>query len=148
MNLWATRHANCRLSHLTLPVVSPMPAGDAERKISMRGLLTGILCLIALQLTSVEKTYSVSAIDHYKLYAHSIVVDAKEYRCLELLWTKESNWNHKAKNKKSSAFGIPQLLKLKTTDPYEQINLGVKYIKARYSTPCNAWAFFKIKGYY
>jgi hypothetical protein len=125
-----------------------MPAGDAEHKISMRGLLTGFLCLLLMQLSSVEKTYSVSAADHFKLYAHSLVVDAKEYRCLELLWNKESNWNHKAKNKKSSAFGIPQLLKLKTTDPYKQINLGLKYIKARYTTPCNAWAFFKSKGYY
>ena len=125
-----------------------MPAGDAERKISMRGLLTGILCLLLLQLSSVEKTYSVSAIDHYKLYAHSIVVDAKQYRCLELLWQRESNWNHKAKNKQSSAFGIPQLLKMKTTDPYEQINLGVKYIQARYTTPCNAWAYWQIKGHY
>lgn len=133
---------------LTGRLVSPMPAGDAEHKISMRGLLTGFLCLLLLQLTSVEKTYSVSAIDHYKLYAHSIVVDAKEYRCLELLWQRESQWNHKAKSKTSSAKGIPQLLKLKTTDPYEQINLGLKYIKARYTTPCNAWAFFKSKGYY
>jgi hypothetical protein len=125
-----------------------MPAGDAEHKISTRGSLTGLLCLLLLQLTSVEKTYSVSPIDHYKLYAHSIVIDAKEYRCLELLWQRESQWNHKAKNKRSSAFGIPQLLKLKTTDPYEQIDLGYKYIKARYTTPCNAWAFFKVKGYY
>jgi hypothetical protein len=125
-----------------------MPAGDAEHKISMRGLLTGILCLLLLQLTSVEKTYSVSAIDHYKLYAHSIVVDAKEYRCLELLWQRESQWNSKAKNKRSSAFGIPQLLNMKTTDPIEQINLGYKYIQSRYTTPCNAWAYWQIKGHY
>jgi len=133
---------------LTSPVVSPMPAGDAEHKISTRGSLTGFLCLLLLQLTSVEKTYSATPIDHFKLYAHSLVVDAKEYRCLELLWTKESNWNYKAKNKRSSAAGIPQLLNLKTSDPYEQINLGYKYIQSRYSTPCNAWAFYKVKGYY
>jgi len=133
---------------LTGRLVSPMPAGDAERKISMRGLLTGILCLLLLQLSSVEKTYSVSPIDHFKLYAHSLVVDAKEYRCLELLWTKESNWNYKAKSKTSSAKGIPQLLNLKTSDPYEQINLGIKYIQARYTTPCNAWVYWQTKGYY
>jgi hypothetical protein len=125
-----------------------MPAGDAERKISMRGLLTGILCLLLLQLSSVEKTYSVSATDYFKLYAHSLIIDSKEYKCLDSLWTKESNWNYKAKSKTSSAKGIPQILNLKTNDPYEQINLGIKYIKARYSTPCNAWAFFKSKGYY
>ena len=133
---------------LTVPVVSPMPAGDAEHKISMRGLLTGFLCLLLLQLSSVEKTYSVTPIDHFKLYAHSLVIDAKEYRCLELLWTKESNWNYKAKSKTSSAKGIPQLLNLKSNDPYEQINLGIKYIKARYTTPCNAWVYWQTKGYY
>jgi hypothetical protein len=136
------------LSLLTVPVVSPMPAGDAEHKISMRGSLTGFLCLLLLQLSSVEKTYSVTPIDHYKLYAHSLVVDAKEYRCLELLWTKESNWNYKAKSKTSSAKGIPQLLNLKSNDPYEQINLGIKYIQARYTTPCNAWVYWQTKGYY
>lgn len=125
-----------------------MPAGDAEHKISMRGSLTGFLCLLLLQLSSVEKTYSVTPIDHYKLYAHSLVVDAKEYRCLELLWTKESNWNYKAKSKTSSAKGIPQLLNLKSNDPYEQINLGIKYIQARYTTPCNAWVYWQTKGYY
>jgi hypothetical protein len=140
---FSTRLVNCRLSPLTPTVVSPMPAGDAEHKISRRGSLTGILCLIALQLTSVEKTYSVSSIDHYKLYAHSLVVDAKEYRCLELLWQRESNWNYKAKSKTSSARGIPQLLKLKTNDPIEQINLGLKYIKHRHQTPCLAWAYWQ-----
>jgi hypothetical protein len=134
--------------NLTHALRSPKPLGDAARTISLRGSLTGVLCILLLQITLSEKTYSISPIDHYKLYAHSIVVNAKEYRCLELLWNKESNWNHKAKNKKSSAFGIPQLLNMKTTDPIEQINQGYKYIQARYTTPCNAWAFFKSKGYY
>ena len=133
---------------LTHALRSPKPLGDAARTISLRGSLSGVLCILLLQITLSEKTYSISPIDHYKLYAHSIVIDAKEYRCLELLWQRESQWNHKAKNKRSSAFGIPQLLKLKTTDPYEQIDLGYKYIKARYTTPCNAWAFFKVKGHY
>ena len=136
------------LSHLTGAVVSPMPAGDAGQKISTRGLLTGFLCLLLLQLSSVEKTYSQTPIDHYKLYAHSLVVSSKEYRCLELLWMRESQWNYKAKNKRSSAKGIPQLLNLKTNDPYEQINLGIKYIKHRYGTPCNAWAYWQINKHY
>ena len=136
------------LSHLTHAVRSPKPAGDAGHKISMRGSLSGVLCLLLLQLTSVEKTYSQTPIDHYKLYAHSLVVSAKEYRCLELLWMRESQWNYKAKNKRSSAKGIPQLLNLKTNDPYEQINLGIKYIKHRYGTPCNAWAYWQINKHY
>ena len=148
LNLWAKRPTQMMAYPLTDRLRSPMPAGDAEHKISTRGSLTGILCLLLLQLSSVEKTYSVTAIDHFKLYAHSLVVDAKEYRCLELLWTRESNWNYKAKNKRSSAKGIPQLLNLKTNDPIEQINLGIKYIKHRHKTPCNAWAYWQKNQHY
>lgn len=84
----------------------------------------------------------------YKLYAYVKLINAKEFICLNALWTKESQWSSVANNKKSTAYGIPQLLKLKEKDPYKQIDLGLKYIVARYSTPCNAWAFFKVKGYY
>ena len=135
-------------TYLTHGLRSPKPLGDAAQSISLRGSLTGVLCVLLLHVTSAEKSWSNTTVDYYKLHAHSLVVDAREYRCLEALWTKESNWNPKSKNKKSSAFGIPQLLKMKTTDPYEQINLGLVYIKSRYSTPCNAWAYWKLKGHY
>jgi hypothetical protein len=84
----------------------------------------------------------------YKLYAYVKLINAKEFICLNALWTKESNWSSLAKNKRSSAMGIPQLLNLKEKDPFNQIDLGLKYIGSRYGTPCNAWAFFKVKGYY
>jgi len=87
-------------------------------------------------------------INNYKLYAHIKIVDAKQYRCLELLWNRESRWNPRADNPRSTAYGIPQLLKLKAQDPYVQIDLGVKYIKHRYGTACKAWAHFQRKGYY
>ena len=87
----------------------------------------------------------------YQLYAIERLTQLnmlEQYPCLYELWTKESNWNYKAKSKTSSARGIPQLLNLKTNDPYEQINLGLKYIKARHKTPCLAWTFFQSKNYY
>lgn len=84
----------------------------------------------------------------YKLYAYVKLINAKEFMCLNALWAKESQWSAIAKNKKSTAFGIPQLLKMKEKDPYKQIDLGLKYISSRYGTPCNAWVFFKLKGYY
>jgi hypothetical protein len=84
----------------------------------------------------------------YKLYAYVKLINAKEFICLNALWTKESQWSAVANNKKSTAYGIPQLLKLKEKDPYKQIDLGLKYISSRYGTSCNAWAFFKLKGYY
>jgi hypothetical protein len=86
--------------------------------------------------------------ENYKLYAHIKLLNAKQYRCLELLWMRESRWDPRADNPKSSAFGIPQLLKMKELDPFKQIDLGLKYIAHRYKTPCKAWAHHKVKGHY
>ena len=105
--------------------------------------------LLVITFTSNElASASIKSIDLYKLYAHTKIISATEYRCLDLLWTQESNWNPLSKNKKSSAFGIPQLLKMVTKDPYEQIDLGLKYIKARHSTACLALAYFIKVGHY
>ena len=88
-------------------------------------------------------------IDKYKIYIHLKVVSHTQYLCITNLWTKENRlWDPYAKNKNSSAFGIPQLLKLKETNPYVQMDLGYKYIVHRYQTPCNALAFHLKKGYY
>ena len=81
----------------------------------------------------------------YKIYTHSRLMNTKEFFCINRLWTKESNWNPLSKNKTSSAFGIPQLLKLKTKDPFKQIDAGLKYIEHRYASPCNAWKHWKHK---
>ena len=117
-------------------------AGRAALAVSSLGavLLSPGLCLPANAATP--------EIETYKVYAHLKLLNSKEYICLDRLWTKESNWNPRAKNSKSSAYGIPQLLNLKEHNPYKQIDLGLKYISSRYSTACNAWAFFKAKGYY
>ena len=50
-----------------------------------------------------------------KKVAKSILFDEygfeeKEYKCLNQLWTQESNWNYKSRNKVSGAHGIPQAL--------------------------------------
>jgi hypothetical protein len=77
--------------------------------------------------------------------------------CLDKLWTKESGWNHKALNKSSGAYGIPQSLpgdKMATiaadwqTNPATQIKWGLSYIKKRYSTPCKAWQHSIDVGWY
>ena len=87
-------------------------------------------------------------VEMYKVYTHIKLMNAKEFRCVELLWNAESKWNPKANNKKSTAFGIPQLLKLTETNPYLQIDLGLKYIAKRYGSTCKAWdRFKKVKHY-
>lgn len=81
----------------------------------------------------------------------------KEYKCLNSLWTKESNWNYKSRNKKSGAHGIPQALPASKmnvvstdwrTNPVTQIRWGLRYISIRYETPCKALAKHKRSNWY
>jgi hypothetical protein len=81
----------------------------------------------------------------------------KEYKCLNSLWTKESHWNYKARNKSSGAHGIPQALPASKmnvistdwrTNPVTQIRWGLRYISIRYETPCKALAKHKRSNYY
>ena len=80
-----------------------------------------------------------------------------QYSCLNTLWTKESNWNYRARNPRTGAHGIPQALpaaKMEMistdwrTNPITQIRWGLHYIDVRYETPCRALAKFKRSRYY
>ena len=93
-------------------------------------------------------TNSNKEIEKYKLYSHIKLTNHNEYLCLEKLWYLESRWNPRAANKHSTAYGIPQLLKLKIKDPYKQIDAGLKYIAYRYGKPCKALTFHKKHRYY
>ena len=97
-----------------------------------------------------------------KKVAKSILLDEygfseKEYACLNTLWTKESHWNYKARNKSSGAHGIAQALPASKmnvvstdwrTNPVTQIRWGLRYISIRYETPCKALAKHKRSNYY
>ena len=123
----------------------------AERRCSAVSLGIALLlelCLLQGNTPASATTTLNKEIEIYKVYTHIKISNHKEHSCINMLWTKESNWNPKAKNKKSSAYGIPQLLKLTTTDPYAQIDAGIKYIRSRYKDGCTAYTFFKAKGYY
>ena len=106
----------------------------------------------SLVIASINNAYAINNNDiekeKYKLYSHIKLTNSRQYLCLEKLWTRESQWNPKAKNKHSTAYGIPQLLKLKIKDPYLQIDAGLKYISHRYNKPCKALAFHLKHGYY
>jgi hypothetical protein len=87
--------------------------------------------------------------NHFKQYAFIELNDLDQYYCLEELWFKESRWNPKADNPRSTAYGIPQLLKLKEQNPFRQIDRGLRYIEHRYSgSACKALQHHKIKGWY
>jgi hypothetical protein len=111
-------------------------------------VLTLLGALSVFTAASTLPAYS-NVVELYKLYAHMKVANDKQYRCLVTLWRLESNWSPVARNPKSSAFGIPQLLKMTETNPYKQIDLGIKYINHRYDgSSCKALAMHKRKGHY
>ena len=77
-----------------------------------------------------------------KQYAKA-VLPKDEYKCLAILYGKESAWNERANN--GPHWGIPQgrSIYLKTATGIEQVKWGIKYNKHRYNGMCNALNHFK-----
>lgn len=112
--------------------------GEAVRSLTSRFLISTIVFCSSLSL-----------VDVYKDYAKWKIGSSKQFKCLDKLWTKESNWN--PKSKLGSHYGIPQgrSIYLKTANPYQQIDWGLKYLSHRYPKDyaCEALAHLKAKGY-
>ena len=153
VKVWRTRSKYARVIHILASNLTyrlrSILAGEPLRRIARRRSL--VLLAGLLLFSNMPQSVAVSTardINNYKLYAHIKLHNANEYHCLVLLWDKESRWDPRADNPKSTAYGIPQLLKLKAKDPYIQIDLGLKYIAHRYGKPCKALAHHKMTGHY
>jgi len=82
----------------------------------------------------------------------------EQYPCLFELWTKESNWRPKARNKSSGALGIAQLMPATwvnidtkpTLNGYKQVDAGLVYIERKYGKKgiCRAYAHHLAKNWY
>ena len=115
-----------------------------KKRLQMLLLITGFSAPIGAN-PAHSAAYS---IDHLKLYAHSRILDYKEFQCFNKIITKESRWSYRAKN--GSHFGLGQMKSkhYRDLDPYRQIDASLRYITNRYQTPCKAWAFHQSNGYY
>ena len=77
-----------------------------------------------------------------------------EAKCIKLLISKESAWNHKAVGNLSGTHRVYGLLQIKNPiakdmNPMQQIQLHMRYLEHRYDgSACNAWRHFKIKGWH
>jgi hypothetical protein len=114
-----------------------------------RGLGAAIVLAAITSITSIpEATAKNYSIDHLKLYAHSRILDYKEFQCFNKIITKESRWNYLAKN--GSHYGLGQMRSkhYRDLDPFRQIDATLKYIGVRYSTSCKAWAFHQDRNFY
>jgi hypothetical protein len=148
-SLWDTlKHTLNVAAYLTYGLRS-MLVGEPLRRIARKRCLVLLAGLFVFSNTTYASAVSTQRDkENYKLYAHIKLLNAKQYRCLEILWNKESRWDPRADNPKSSAYGIPQLLKLKVHDPFMQIDLGLKYIAHKHRTPCRALEFHNKRGWY
>jgi hypothetical protein len=80
-----------------------------------------------------------------------------QFRSLNRLWERESSWRIHAYNAYSGAYGIPQAVpgsKMSTagsdwqSSARVQIRWGLRYIRAVYGRPRNAWAHELAYGWY
>ena len=112
-----------------------------------RYVLWGVLCLSAVGISEAHAE-KISTTDMYKLYAHSRVIDYKQFQCLNKIITKESRWSVSARN--GSHYGLGQMRSTwyRDLDGYRQIDATVAYITNRYKTMCNAWKHHTRKNYY
>ena len=107
-------------------------------------LVIGITLFLPVEQVSNAQLMPFKSAKHYA----KTQMDSKQFSCLKKLWGKESAWNHLADNPHSTAYGIPQILGMKEKNPLKQVDLGLKYIRHRYDTPCKAWAFHKKHKWY
>ena len=123
----------------------------AHRK-PLRGVACGVLVAIGISLFSMPEAGSMNANKRYvtyKQYASIILDNPQQYKCLSVLYGKESAWNPAAKN--GSHYGIPQGKSeyLSTLNGYEQIQWGLRYIAHRYDADtCKALAHWSKYGWH
>ena len=157
--------------YVTIPseATTPQPASDSDLPVDttpslleldgVKNVDASTMALLSLAIRQVELAREPHGA---KLVAKALIVekyqwDEEQYSCLNKLWTKESHWNYKARNKVSGAHGIAQALpatKMEVvgtdwrTNPVTQISWGLKYINERYDSPCKAWSKFKRSRWY
>ena len=122
-------------------------AVSARGRIDLMGKFFAFTAMLSI--TSIPAAESANySIDHLKLYAHSRILDYKEFQCFNKIITKESRWSYRAKN--GSHFGLGQMKSkhYRDLDPFRQIDASLRYITHRYQTPCKAWAFHIKRNWY
>ena len=117
----------------------------------LRRIARGVLLAFGIALCFPTEAGSTKPKEYvtYKEYAyHQLGYNLKQYKCLAILYGKESAWNPKAAN--GSHYGIPQGRSqwLKDQDGYTQVQWGLNYIGNRYGEPCKALDHWKAKGWH
>jgi hypothetical protein len=109
--------------------------GEPVHRVARRRclVLLAVLCVVSTTPAHATKAATTS-IDSLKLYAHSRIINYKEFQCFNVLITKESNWRIEAINPNGNHFGLGQMrnTKYKNLDGYRMIDWTLRYIDHRY----------------
>lgn len=107
-----------------------------------------LLLQMAISMPFAAAYSKANEIDNLKLYAHSRIVNYKEFQCFNALITKESRWRVDARN--GSHYGLGQMRnpQYRNLDGYRMVDWSIRYITKRYKTPCHALSFSKKHGYH
>jgi len=122
-------------------------ACSSQGRNRLMGKVYAITALLSIT-TTMEATAASYSIDHLKLYAHSRILDYKEFQCFNKIITQESRWSYKARNGSHYGLGQMRSTHYRDLDAFRQIDASLKYVTIRYQTPCKAWAFHVKHGYY
>ena len=115
---------------------------------SRRTIYAGVLCLLVINTTP---SHANQNIDYLKLYAHSRIIDYKEFLCFNTLITAESNWRVDAINPNGKHFGLGQMrnTKYRNLDGYRMIDWSLRYVASRYSgSSCKALDHWRKHGWH
>lgn len=154
-NLWITRRGNAQNSvDNTMRLTGLLPSSSASERLwpcsSLRRLVVwGVVCLLQAALVLQMQPAHATTTDHYKLYAHSRIIEWNEFMCFKDIITKENRkWDVKATN--GSHYGLGQMRSkwYRNLDGYRQIDASIKYIHERYGSMCKAWSFHQKRNYY
>lgn len=102
---------------------------------------------------AVQSSYSIAQIQSMARQ----MVPGDQWTCFSNIVDHESDWNYRAVNPSSGAYGLFQALpgsKMASagadwqTNPATQIKWGLNYMNERYGSPCGAWSFWQANHWY
>jgi hypothetical protein len=153
-SLWDTLKRTLKLDWYLRASVRSMLVGEPLRRIARKRCLVLLAALCFASATPAQATQDATkkpSIDSLKLYAHSRIVNYKEFQCFNTLITKESNWRVEAINPNGNHFGLGQMrnTKYRNLDGFRMIDWSLRYIAHRYQgSSCKAFAHWQKHGWH
>ena len=151
-SLWDTLKRTLKLDWYLRASVRSMLVGEPLWRIARKRCLVLLAALCVVSTTPAQATNDAKAsIDSLKLYAHSRIINYKQFQCFNQLITKESNWRVEAINPNGNHFGLGQMrnTKYRNLDGYRMIDWSLRYINHRYQgSSCKAFAHWQKHGWH